>query len=169
MIEIKDVKMKGNTDVKVSFIESDNGKVTEYVVSSNEAPRPEFIQAMCSLAPDLMEIIGISVTDGDKADERTNVLGCSFKHTADGNFNAVIKGTIYVPWLDADVAINTPNIGTRPKDAPLGAYLSDSTERKLRKVLKEAELYVSGKRAQEVLFDDEAGSQKAIGNMKLIG
>lgn len=35
MIEVKDVKMKGNTDVKVSFIESDDGKVTEYVVSSN--------------------------------------------------------------------------------------------------------------------------------------
>lgn len=169
MIEIKDVKMKGNTDVKVSFIESDDGKVTEYVVSSNEAPRPEFIKAMCSLAPDLMGIIGIAITDGEKADERTNVQGCSFKHTGDGNFNAVIKGTIYVPWLDADVAINTPNIGTRPKDAPLGAYLSDSTERKLRKVLKEAELYVSGKRAQEVLFDDESGSQKAIENMKLIG
>lgn len=170
MIEIKEVKMKGNTDVKVSYIESDNdGKVTEYVVSSNEAPRPEFIQAMCSLAPDLMGIIGISVTDGDKADERTNVQGCSFKHTGDGNFNAVIKGTVYVPWLDADVSINTPNVGTRPKDAPLGAYLSDSTERKLRKVLKEAELYVTGKRAQEVLFDDEAGSQKAIENMKLIG
>ncbi len=43
MIEVKDVKMKGNTDVKVSFIKSDDGKVTEYVVSSNEAPRPEFI------------------------------------------------------------------------------------------------------------------------------
>lgn len=57
MIEVKDVKMKGNTDVKVSFIKSDDGKVTEYVVSSNEAPRPEFIQAMCSLAPDLMGII----------------------------------------------------------------------------------------------------------------
>ena len=172
MIEIKDVKMKGNTDVKVSYIESDNdGKVTEYVVSSNEAPRPEFIQAMCSLAPDLMGIIGISVTDGDKADERTNVLGCSFKRSpyGNGNFNAVIKGTIYVPWLDADVAINTPSVGTRPKDAPLEAYLSVSTERKLRKVLKEAELYVTGKRAQEVLFNDEAGSQKAIENMKLIG
>lgn len=35
--------------------------------------------------------------------------------------------------------------------------------------MKEAELYVSGKRAQEALFDDEAGSQKAIGSMKLIG
>ena len=139
------------------------------MVSSNEAPRPEFIQAMCSLAPDLMGIIGISVTDGDKADERTNVQGCSFKHTGDGNFNAVIKGTVYVPWLDANVAIKTPNVGTRPIDAPLGAYFSDSTERKLRKVLKEAELYVTGKRAQEVLFDDEAGSQKAIENMKLIG
>lgn len=127
MIEIKDVKMKGNTDVKVSYIESDNRKVTKYMVSSNEAPRPEFIQAMCSLAPDLMGIIGISISDGDKADERTNVLGCSFKHTVDGNFNAVIKGTIYIPWLDADVAINTPAVGTRPKDAPLGAYLSDST------------------------------------------
>lgn len=172
MIQIKEVKMKGQNNVKVSYVDTkENGVETEYVVTSNESPRPEFIDAVFSLAPDLMRIIGIRSTEEKKADEFTRVSGCSFKHLTDGGFNAVIKGGIYVPWLDAEVALNTPVMGTKPKDGAMGVYFSDSTEHKLRKILKEAELYINGKRAQQVLFqeDSEKPRAKEIGNMKLIG
>lgn len=173
MIQIKEVLMKDRFHVKVAYSDiHDDGTTTDYVVTSDQAPRPEFIGAMEDLAPDIMKIIGIQCVGTETPDYYTNMKGVSFKHIQDGRFNAVLKAVIYVPWLDANVAINSPLMGTKPKDGALGAYFGADTEKKLRTVLSEALSYIKGKRAQEVLFDEPTPAttkQVKGGGMKLIG
>lgn len=173
MIEVKDVMLKDLSHVKVSYTESKkDGSTTDYVVTSDQAPRPEFIGAVEDLAPDIMKIIGIECVGTETPDYYTNMKGVSFKHLQDGGFNAVLKAVIYVPWLESDVAINSPLMGTKPKENALGAYFGADTEKKLRTVLSEALLYIKGKRAQEVLFDEPAPAttkQVKSGGVKLIG
>ena len=153
-MNIKSVKYLSSSDkVVVNFEKNVNGSTAEIKATYSEPPRPEFAEAFEALRPDFTEIFEFS----QDVAERVIPYAVSVKTAKNGALQATISAKIYIEQYNSYSALNTPMLVARTdenSDIVTNAFPAGTAD-KIRKVLSEAYMYITGKRAQMSLFEDE--------------
>lgn len=153
-MNIKSVKYLSSSDkVVVNFENNVNGSTAEIKATYSEPPRPEFAEAFEALRPDFTEIFEFS----QDVAERVIPYAVSVKTAKNGALQATISAKIYIEQYNSYSALNTPmlvEMTDENSDTVTNAFPAGTAD-KIRKVLSEAYMYITGKRAQMSLFEDE--------------
>lgn len=155
-MNIKSVKYLHLSDkdkIVVSFEKNVNGNTAEIKATYSEPPRPEFAEAFEALSPDFTEIFEFS----QDVAERVIPYAVSVKTAKNGALQATISAKIYIEQYNSYSALNTPmlvEMTDENSDTVTNAFPAGTAD-KIRKVLSEAYMYITGKRAQMSLFEDE--------------
>lgn len=153
-MNIKSVKYLSSSDkVVVNFEKNVNGSTAEIKATYSEPPRPEFAEAFEALRPDFTEIFEFS----QDVAERVIPYAVSVKTAKNGALQATISAKIYIEQYNSYSALNTPmlvEMTDENSDIVTNAFPAGTAD-KIRKVLSEAYMYITGKRAQMSLFEDE--------------
>lgn len=153
-MNIKSVKYLSSSDkVVVNFENNVNGSTAEIKATYSEPPRPEFAEAFEALRPDFTEIFEFS----QDVAERVIPYAVSVKTAKNGALQATISAKIYIEQYNSYSALNTPmlvEMTDENSDIVTNAFPAGTAD-KIRKVLSEAYMYITGKRAQMSLFEDE--------------
>lgn len=155
-MNIKSVKYLHSSDkdkIVVSFEKNVNGNTAEIKATYSEPPRPEFAEAFEALRPDFTEIFEFS----QDVAERVIPYAVSVKTAKNGALQATISANIYIEQYNSYSALNTPmlvEMTDENSDTVTNAFPAGTAD-KIRKVLSEAYMYITGKRAQMSLFEDE--------------
>ena len=153
-MNIKSVKYLSSSDkVVVNFEKNVNGSTAEIKATYSEPPRPEFAEAFEALRPDFTEIFEFS----QDVAERVIPYAVSVKTAKNGALQATISAKIYIEQYNSYSALNTPmlvEMTDENSDTVTNAFPAGTAD-KIRKVLSEAYMYITGKRAQMSLFEDE--------------
>lgn len=154
-MNLKSVKYLSSSDkVVVNFENNVNGSTAEIKATYSEPPRPEFAEAFEALRPDFTEIFEFSQ---DVAERVIPPYAVSVKTAKNGALQATISAKIYIEQYNSYSALNTPmlvEMTDENSDTVTNAFPAGTAD-KIRKVLSEAYMYITGKRAQMSLFDDE--------------
>ncbi len=105
------------------------------------------------MRPDFTEIFEFS----QDVAERVIPYAVSVKTAKNGALQATISAKIYIEQYNSYSALNTPmlvEMTDENSDTVTNAFPAGTAD-KIRKVLSEAYMYITGKRAQMSLFDDE--------------
>ena len=153
-MNIKSVKYLSSSDkVVVNFEKNVNGNTAEIKATYSEPPWPEFAEAFEALRPDFTEIFEFS----QDVAERVIPYAVSVKTAKNGALQATISAKIYIEQYNSYSALNTPmlvEMTDENSDTVTNAFPAGTAD-KIRKVLSEAYMYITGKRAQMSLFEDE--------------
>ena len=153
-MNIKSVKYLSSSDkVVVNFENNVNGSTAEIKATYSEPHRPEFAEAFEALRPDFTEIFEFS----QDVAERVIPYAVSVKTAKNGALQATISAKIYIEQYNSYSALNTPmlvEMTDENSDTVTNAFPAGTAD-KIRKVLSEAYMYITGKRAQMSLFEDE--------------
>ena len=153
-MNIKSVKYLSSSDkVVVNFEKNVNGNTAEIKATYSEPPRPEFAEAFEALRPDFTEIFEFS----QDVAEKVIPYAVSVKTAKNGALQATISAKIYIEQYNSYSALNTPmlvEMTDENSDTVTNAFPAGTAD-KIRKVLSEAYMYITGKRAQMSLFEDE--------------
>lgn len=153
-MNIKSVKYLSSSEkVVVNFEKNVNGNTAEIKATYSEPPRPEFAEAFEALRPDFTEIFEFS----QDVAERVIPYAVSVKTAKNGALQATISAKIYIEQYNSYSALNTPmlvEMTDENSDTVTNAFPAGTAD-KIRKVLSEAYMYITGKRAQMSLFEDE--------------
>lgn len=153
-MNIKSVKYLSSSDkVVVNFEKNVHGNTAEIKATYSEPPRPEFAEAFEALRPDFTEIFEFS----QDVAERVIPYAVSVKTAKNGALQATISAKIYIEQYNSYSALNTPmlvEMTDENSDTVTNAFPAGTAD-KIRKVLSEAYMYITGKRAQMSLFEDE--------------
>lgn len=156
-MNIKSVKYLHSSDkdkIVVSFEKNVNGNTAEIKATYSEPPRPEFAEAFDALRSDCAEIFEFD--DVMKAKIVPYSIS-SVRTTKDGALQAIISVKLYISHYNSFSALNTPmlvEMTDENSDTVTNAFPAGTAD-KIRKVLSEAYMYITGKRAQMSLFEDE--------------
>lgn len=155
-ITIKKVKYsKAAETVQINYEKTVNGNAAEYAVTYKEKPRPEFYKAFEALAPSVA--VMLNLTEIQDITDRLVPYGLAMSRKSDGTLKVKILNMLQFPELKDVSPLHTPVMTeyTEENKAKEGKYLTEDATKKIHAVLDEVELYISGKRAQMSLFDDE--------------
>lgn len=165
-MNIKSVKYLSSSDkVVVNFEKNVNGSTAEIKATYSEPPRPEFAEAFEALRPDFTEIFEFS----QDVAERVIPYAVSVKTAKNGALQATISAKIYIEQYNSYSALNTPmlvEMTDENSDTVTNAFPAGTAD-KIRKVLSEAYMYITGKRAQMSLFEDEEDDDLSGGADKM--
>lgn len=150
--KIRVTKIKWNrTSPEISYEESlDNATKTIGGMQAKEIiPHVDFIQAVEDLKADFLAMMELNLRVGDLLDDRIDITGLKADDPKKISLEAEIS-------FDAAAGkkYSTPDYTF--------TGLPDSTQRKIRRVLEEAALYVTGKSAQTVLNFGDRQEPKAL-------
>lgn len=147
-LQITKVKYKGaGVDVQWRTSPKD-GESIVHELSSDEAPEPEFIEAMRDLTEPLLRLFGLPQEWGIDFVPQTVTV----KYEDDG-WGIVVTSLKKLPGINAPVVLNTPYLAERGDTTD---EIPGDLERAVNAVLFRAERYVNGHREQADLFDAEA-------------
>lgn len=155
-IDIKKIKYSDSAEKLVIYFDKNiNGNLVEYQATYSETPRPEFIRALSDLAGDVADILDFSGFEGMV--DRIHPFGLTIRRKNDGALQAIISAKLDVPQYGTCIAVNTPILAEMTADnkGEGGNYFNAATVKKIQNVLNETYLYITGKRAQMSLFEDE--------------
>lgn len=166
-MNIKSVKYLSSSDkVVVNFEKNVNGNTAEIKATYSEPPRPEFAEAFEALRPDFTEIFEFS----QDVAERVIPYAVSVKTAKNGALQATISAKIYIEQYNSYSALNTPmlvEMTDENSDTVTNAFPAGTAD-KIRKVLSEAYMYITGKRAQMSLFEDEEDDDLSGGSDEMV-
>ncbi|MDY4146808.1 MAG: hypothetical protein SOX98_02720 [Acidaminococcus fermentans] len=150
--KIRVTKIKWNrTSPEISYEESlDNAtKTIGGMQAKGIIPHVDFIQAVENLKADFLAMMEMNLRVGDLLDHRIDITGLKADDPKKISLEAKIS-------FDAAAGkkYSTPDYTF--------TGLPDSTQRKIRRVLEEAALYVTGKSAQTVLNFGDGQEPKAL-------
>ncbi|WP_317302642.1 hypothetical protein [Acidaminococcus timonensis] len=150
--KIRVTKIKWNrTSPEISYEESlDNAtKTIGGMQAKGIIPHVDFIQAVEDLKADFLAMMELNLRVGDLRDDRIDITGLKADDPKKISLEAEIS-------FDAAAGkkYSTPDYTL--------TGLPDSTQRKIRRVLEEAALYVTGKSAQTVLNFGDGQEPKAL-------
>ena len=150
--KIRVTKIKWNrTSPEISYEESlDNAtKTIGGMQAKGIIPHVDFIQAVEDLKADFLAMMELNLRVGDLLDDRIDITGLKADDPKKISLEAEIS-------FDAAAGkkYSTPDYTF--------TGLPDSTQRKIRRVLEEAALYVTGKSAQTVLNFGDRQETKAL-------
>ena len=150
--KIRVTKIKWNrTSPEISYEESlDNAtKTIGGMQAKGIIPHVDFIQAVEDLKADFLAMMELNLRVGDLLDDRIDITGLKADDPKKISLEAEIS-------FDAAAGkkYSTPDYTF--------TGLPDSTQRKIRRVLEEAALYVTGKSAQTVLNFGNGQEPKAL-------
>lgn len=150
--KIRVTKIKWNrTSPEISYEESlDNAtKTIGGMQAKGIIPHVDFIQAVEDLKADFLAMMELNLRVGDLLDDRIDITGLKADDPKKISLEAEIS-------FDAAAGkkYSTPDYTF--------TGLPDSTQRKIRRVLEEAALYVTGKSAQTVLNFGDGQEPKAL-------
>nr|DAI65745.1 MAG TPA: hypothetical protein [Caudoviricetes sp.] len=156
-IDIKSIKYsKSGQKLIINFDKNVNGNLVEYQATYTEEPRPEFVRAFSDLAGDVLDILDFSKIEG--MIDRIHPYGLTIRRQkSDGALRAIITAKLDVPQYNTCIAINTPILTEMTSDnkGESGSYFNAATVKKIQNVLNETYLYITGKRAQMSLFEED--------------
>lgn len=112
-------------------------------------PHVDFIQAVDDLKADFLAMMELNLRMGDLLDDRIDITGLK----ADDSKKIALEAEISFDAASGK-KYSTPDYSF--------TSLPDSTQRKIRRVLEEAALYVTGKSAQTVLNFGDGQEPKAL-------
>lgn len=112
-------------------------------------PHVDFIQAVDDLKADFLAMMELNLRMGDLLDDRIDITGLK----ADDPKKIALEAEIFFDAASGK-KYSTPDYSF--------TSLPDSTQRKIRRVLEEAALYVTGKSAQTVLNFGDGQEPKAL-------
>lgn len=150
--KIRVTKIKWNrTSPEISYEESlDNAtKTIGGMQAKGIIPHVDFIQAVEDLKADFLAMMELNLRVGDLLDNRIDITGLK----ADDPKKISLEAEIFFDAA-AGKKYSTPDYTF--------TGLPDSTQRKIRRVLEEAALYVTGKSAQTVLNFGDRQEPKAL-------
>ena len=150
--KIRVTKIKWNrTSPEISYEESlDNAtKTIGGMQAKGIIPHVDFIQAVEDLKADFLAMMELNLRVGDLLDDRIDITG----------LKADVPKKIS---LEAEISFDAA--AGKKYSTPDYTFtgLPDSTQRKIRRVLEEAALYVTGKSAQTVLNFGDRQEPKAL-------
>ena len=151
--KIRVTKIKWNrTSPEISYEESlDNAtKTIGGMQAKGIIPHVDFIQAVEDLKADFLAMMELNLRVGDLLDDRIDITGLM---KADDPKKISLEAEISFDAA-AGKKYSTPDYTF--------TGLPDSTQRKIRRVLEEAALYVTGKSAQTVLNFGDRQEPKAL-------
>lgn len=153
-MNIKSVKYLSSSDkVVVNFEKNVNGSTAEIKATYSEPPRPEFAKAFEDLRADFIKIFEFP----QDITERVVPYAVTVKTSKNGALQAIISAKVYIEQYNSYSALNTPMLieMTNENSENVTNTFPAGTADKIRKVLSEAYMYITGKRAQMSLFEDE--------------
>lgn len=142
--------------IKISYDASgDMGKESHTLISAEKA-RPEFYKAMLDLRSHVASLLEI---DFQGMDDRIRPMVVKFNYDSNDRMSAIIEADLKCPLAMASVRIRTPE-KFEPIDSEVdtneAVFMFASTADQLKKLMKEAILFIDGERAQEkLLFSDD--------------
>ena len=150
--KIRVTKIKWNrTSPEISYEESlDNAtKIIGVMQAKGIIPHVDFIQAVEDLKADFLAMMELNLRVGDLLDDRIDITGLKADDPKKISLEAEIS-------FDAAAGKKYSTPDYTFTDLP------DSTQRKIRRVLEEAALYVTGKSTQTVLNFGDGQEPKAL-------
>lgn len=150
--KIRVTKIKWNrTSPEISYEESlESATRTIGGMQAKEIiPHVDFIQAVDDLKADFLAMMELNLRMGDLLDDRIDITGLK----ADDPKKIALEAEISFDAASGK-KYSTPDYSF--------TSLPDSTQRKIRRVLEEAALYVTGKSAQTVLNFGDGQEPKAL-------
>ena len=139
--------------------EDGEGYADKYTMKCSERPRPELGKAFMDLGVEVIQLCELPDNYLDRIIVRSVSLNYGGKQETMG---ATITAQMELYHSNCPLNLNTPNKPVEPyntdcdydDDTYAKMCLSGDCIDKLETLIKEAELYVDGKRAQGSLFDD---------------
>ena len=140
-------------EYQTSFTKGDEVKVNKFVVDCAESPRQEFHTTLGSLRDDVIEICELE----EEFAASMRIIGVTFAHD-DDIWGATISAAKTLKKSRSPFIIHTPYKPAVPDtgDNNRISCLSVACVSRLDQLMKHAEGYVKGERAQLKLFDDPA-------------
>jgi len=149
-------KVKVTSDNKISITHEKQvrtGSWDEYSFTCSDQARPEFYQAMGSLAPYVIQMCELP----DEYLERIEVRSVSVSYGGENEvMGATITSQMKLSKSNCNLNLNTPHKASDSySDAPADEkqLLPEKCTEALYKLYDECELYINGDRAQGKLFD----------------
>ncbi len=150
--KIRVTKIKWNrTSPEISYEESLESatRTINGMQAKGIIPHVDFIQAVDDLKADFLAMMELNLRMGDLLDDRIDITGLK----ADDPKKIAVEAEISFDTASGK-KYSTPDYSF--------TSLPDSTQRKIRRVLEEAALYVTGKSAQTVLNFGDGQEPKAL-------
>lgn len=150
-IKIKKIKVTDSTrKIEIDCENKNGGEDIKGIFS--EPAHPDFYAAMDALAEPAAEIL-----EAPELADRLKPVAVTFRYTADGSMSAILTVKLQM-WLGDETVINTPlrkSYVDGDSQRELAQELSAGTVKRLWALEAEARKYLTGKRAQKNLFEED--------------
>lgn len=157
MIRFKKIKITSDDKINLEYENlNKQGNWDEHTMKSAAEPLPSFHHALDNLIPHVVDIC--ELPKGDNLSHSYTVKGVSLSYGGENEvMGATITATRSLAFANSPLVLNTPH---KAEDvySPGGGedmLLTDECVADLYKLIDEAEKYLSGKRAQADLFEDD--------------
>lgn len=142
----------------INYTRTREGHVDELFLSSDEAPAPEFLEALKALILPVCNILELADVDFEK---RIVPYGVTFHYDKNDVMGAIVSSKLILPGYVMSTVINTPMLKCQPDEAAEGCFFSETMTKLLWNLARQAHKYIGGYRAQVTLFDDVGNSADA--------
>lgn len=150
-MRFKKIKFNGQKVTLVYERETKDGGWDEYSLSCSDQPLPSFKDALQSLAQDIREMAELP----EDYLTRITVTSVSLSYAGEEEvMGAVITGQMLLYHSVVGLNINTPHKPSAPygEDADPKQLLTEDCVKRIEELIRAAEKYVDGERAQGELF-----------------
>lgn len=155
--EMKIVKIghkSGTTHVN-GVINMNGDTITRELVSDTP-PNPEFFKSLDTLGAYMITLMGLPADFKDNQ----KCLWVSVGHEEDDRLNAIITLSVKLDKFNAPMTINTPIMREKLAGSPGKGFMTEKMLDLVKAVIKEADLYAKGERAQQELIKEGTGEEE---------
>ena len=159
-MRFRKIRHKQNGVVELKW-ESANGEdVQTTVLSSRDAPLPEFTDAVQNLKGDFLHVLGLPTKD--EFADRVEMTGVSVHETSNGVRAFILTAKLSAPGGGV-VGLVTPRLAEPAEDeeADGDARLTEAQVERIEEALHEAARYASGERVQRQLNLQDGEEEEA--------
>lgn len=155
--------MNSNTTIKKIKIIESTGKIEIDCIRRREQGEdevkglfaeqaaPEFYEAMKALT-----LPGANILEAPELAPRLVPFAVTYHYDKDDTMGAIITMKLKLPESKTETVVNTPMRKCAKSDTPKGPVLTATAARALWNLEAEARKYLTGKRAQKNLFEEDA-------------
>ena len=161
--DIKKIK-RDDPSLIIDYMKTEDGHLSTHTSKFNEMARQEFYNAFDALALGFCHGLRLEFSGREKFIGRFYPIGITYGEDKSGCGFASIVCEYRIPATVEKVAIKSPpyRLATTNEEGLVAGYWDFSTSRLLMVLRDEAEMFLSGHRAQGNLFGDEEGKGDPI-------
>ena len=158
-IKVKKVKyMESVGKIIIAYDRIRDGHCDVVTLVSDEEAAPEFYDSFKSL---ILPTCGLMDFKAEDFENRVVPYGVAYHYDKNDVMGAVISFKLHNLNDNTEAPVNTPMRKCKPDDTAEGLFFSESMAKFLWALELQARKYISGKRAQTTLFDEEGNVAEA--------